>query len=155
MKLKIFILSLTILTAVACGTSRKENDEQSQDSTSVSQEATAMDESPGVYFENLKDGDQVKSPVIVQMGVRGMTVEPAGAVHDGMGHHHLIVDGTFEEAGVMVPSDATHIHYGKGQTSDTLALAPGKHTLTLQFANGVHASYGKDWSKTIGIDVIE
>ena len=54
---------------------------------------------------------------------------------------------------MLAPKDATHIHFGKGQTVDTLALTPGTHTLTLQFANGVHESYGKDWSKTITVEV--
>jgi hypothetical protein len=87
------------------------------------------------------------------MGVSGMEIEPAGPVNEGKGHHHIIIDGSFVENGVTVPADATHIHFGKGQTSDTLELAPGPHTITLQFANGLHASYGEDWSKTIAVTV--
>lgn len=107
----------------------------------------------GVYFSNLKDGDTVKSPVIIQMGVKGMEVEPAGKLNTGKGHHHLIVDGSFVEKGQMVAKDETHLHFGKGQTSDTLQLSPGSHTLTLQFADGMHQSYGQDWSRTIQVVV--
>jgi hypothetical protein len=89
------------------------------------------------------------------MGVHGMSVEPAGKVSVGKGHHHIIIDGAFIENGQTVPMDKTHLHFGKGQTTDTLKLNPGRHTLTLQFANGVHDSYGKDWSKTISITVLE
>ncbi|MFI5221698.1 MAG: DUF4399 domain-containing protein, partial [Bacteroidia bacterium] len=64
-----------------------------------------------------------------------------------------IIDGSFIEKGQMVPNDKTHLHFGKGQTADTLSLPPGHHTLTLQFANGMHQSYGKDWSKTISVTV--
>lgn len=109
----------------------------------------------GVYFVNLKNGDTVKSPVIIEMGVNGMSVEPAGTVHEGKGHHHLIIDGDYIDKGAVVPSDVTHLHFGKGQTIDTLSLSPGSHTLTLQFADGAHRSYGKDWSSTIKVTVIQ
>ena len=142
----------------ACNQSGKKDNQTDSSQTSVGT-GSSMDTSlpgtdmSGVYFLNLKDGDRVKSPVIVQMGVNGMQVEPAGMVVEGKGHHHLIIDGNFVDKGTMVPKDATHLHFGNGQTSDTLNLSPGNHTLTLQFANGVHESYGKDWSKTINITV--
>ena len=53
----------------------------------------------------------------------------------------------------MVPADATHLHFGKGQTETMLKLTPGKHTLTLQFADGAHQSYGPDLSSTITVEV--
>jgi len=37
-----------------------------------------------------------------------------------------------------VPFDDTHLHFGKGQTEASIVLAPGKHKLTLQFANALH-----------------
>lgn len=156
MNLKNFTIGLALLTLISCGRSTKEATEESDDATAAEPEMAAPSEDqPGVYFENLKDGDNVKSPVIIQMGVNGMGIEPAGAVTEGMGHHHIIVDGSFVEKDQTVPMDATHLHFGKGQTVDTLALSPGKHTLTLQFANGLHSSYGEEWSKTIGINVEE
>jgi hypothetical protein len=139
MKLIRLFVPLLVLSIFACNNAPK------QDSTDQPQK--------GVYFVNLKDGDKVKSPVIVQMGVKGMEVEPAGAVNEGKGHHHLIIDGSYIEKGQMVPKDSTHLHFGKGQTVDTLKLSPGDHTLTLQFADGMHMSYGKDWSATIKITV--
>jgi len=156
MNLKHFTIGLALLTLISCGRSAKEASEESDETTSEQPEMAAESEDqPGVYFENLKDGDNVKSPVIIQMGVKGMGIEPAGKVTEGMGHHHIIVDGSFVEKDQIVPMDATHLHFGKGQTVDTLALSPGRHTLTLQFANGLHASYGEEWSKTIGINVEE
>jgi hypothetical protein len=89
------------------------------------------------------------------MGVSGMQVEPAGEVNEGKGHHHLVVDGSFIPKGVPVPADSTHIHYGKGQTEVELELSPGSHSLTMQFADGVHASYGEEMSSTITIVVVE
>lgn len=109
--------------------------------------------SDGVYFVNLTDGQEVSSTVLVEMGVNGMEVEPAGEVKKGVGHHHIIIDGGFMKTGESIPADATHIHYGKGQTEATIELEPGQHTLTLQFANGLHQSYGEAWSKTITVNV--
>jgi hypothetical protein len=156
MKTNFLMVSLALITLSSCNQSRKENAENSQDTTMTKKEADDVSATDaGVYFVNLKEGDKVKSPVIIQMGVNGMVVEPAGKVVEGKGHHHIIIDGAFIEKGQVVPMDKTHLHFGKGQTTDTLKLAPGKHTLTLQFANGVHDSYGKDWSKTIDIMVVE
>jgi hypothetical protein len=149
MKINFFVLPLTLLIATSCGRPRNENAQSTEDTTAPAKEQS------GVYFVNIKDGDQVKSPVIIQMGVHGMSVEPAGKVNEGKGHHHIIIDGTYIEKGLVVPMDKTHLHFGKGQTTDTLKMNPGKHTLTLQFANGVHDSYGKDWSRTIAITVLE
>ena len=141
MKIKSLIIPLILLSVVACNQSPK------QDASTEQQNGN------GVYFVNLKEGDTVKTPVIVQMGVRGMEVEPAGAYKEGKGHNHLIIDGNYVEKGEMVPEDETHLHFGKGQISDTLNLSPGQHELTLQFADGLHRSYGKDWSKAIRITV--
>ncbi len=107
----------------------------------------------GVYFENLEDGQEVSTSVLVKMGVSGMEIKPAGEIIKGTGHHHIIIDGSSLKTGEMVPADKTHIHFGKGQTETTLELTPGEHTLTLQFANGVHQSYGPEWSKTITVIV--
>jgi hypothetical protein len=107
----------------------------------------------GVSFVNLKDGDAVSSPLKVEFGVSGMTVQPAGELVEGTGHHHLIIDGEPTPEGTVVPADDTHIHFGKGQTETEIELAPGTHTLTLQFANGSHQSYGPNWSTTIKVMV--
>jgi len=106
-----------------------------------------------VTFKNLKDGQTIKKNFKVKFGVTGFTVKPAGQLVSGTGHHHLIVDGTFAERGVIVPADEQHIHFGKGQTEYVLNLTPGKHTLTLQFADGAHASYGEQLSKTVHVTV--
>jgi uncharacterized protein DUF4399 len=163
-KVTYFFLAIAFATTAilsGCG-SPKENPDNAQLSNADSAKSmplkdanAVLENQQGVFFVNLKDGDKVTSPVIIQMGVNGMEVEPAGKLDEGKGHNHLIIDGGFTERGQVVPADASHIHFGKGQTSDTLQLSPGKHTLTLQFANGLHESYGKDWSKTISITVIK
>lgn len=106
-----------------------------------------------VFFASPKDGATVTSPVKIQMGVEGMDVQPAGKIQDGSGHHHIVIDADPIAKGTLVPADEQHKHFGKGQTETELTLAPGQHTLQLQFANGVHLSYGEQMSAKITITV--
>jgi hypothetical protein len=107
-----------------------------------------------VYFKNLKDGQTVKSPFKVEMGMDGLKVDTAGAIVSGSGHHHLLIDaGDSIPAGQVVPKDSTHLHFGKAQTFTDVKLAPGKHVLTLQFADGIHRSYGSKLATTIKVNV--
>ena len=106
-----------------------------------------------VFFQNLNDGDTVNSPFTVEMGVKGMEVEPAGEFKKGFGHHHIIVNCTHIDEETTIPADDKHIHYGAGQTETELELEAGNYCLTLQFADGVHKSYGEELSKTINIVV--
>lgn len=87
------------------------------------------------------------------MQVDGMVVQPAGEAVEGSGHHHLIVDGGCIPSGEPVPKNATHMHFGKGQTETVLSLTPGEHTLSLQFANGEHQSCGTDWCHSIHVNI--
>jgi len=109
---------------------------------------------PRVFFKNLKDGENVTSPVKVEMGVEGMSLAKAGSTGAQEGHHHLIVDGTSIAKGEVIPSDATHLHFGQAQSETNVELTPGKHTLTLQFADGLHRSFGPDLSSTVTVNVV-
>lgn len=157
MKLKVITLSLAMVALAACKQKTGNNHEGHRSDSPAAQTPTTdkntATEKKGVYFVNIKDGDMLKSPVIVQMGINGMEVEPAGVKNEGKGHHHIIIDGAEIETGRPVAKNATHIHYGQGQTADTLELTPGPHKLTLQFADGLHQSYGPEWSNTITIVV--
>ncbi|TVQ87305.1 MAG: DUF4399 domain-containing protein [Deltaproteobacteria bacterium] len=108
-----------------------------------------------VHFIEPQDGAEVRSPVKVVFGLKGATVKPAGELKAGTGHHHLILDGEPTPKEKVVPADDTHIHYGKGQTEADVELEPGEHTLIMQFADGLHRSYGPDLSAEITITVIE
>ena len=106
-----------------------------------------------VYFKNLKDGQTVSAPVKVEMGAEGIKVDSAGTLRQASGHHHIIIDASSLPAGQVVPKDSTHLHFGNAQTQATVPLKPGKHTLTLQFADGLHRSYGDKLSSTITVNV--
>lgn len=112
---------------------------------------------PRVFFAEPADGARVKSPFVVKFGLEGMTIRPAGedALDKTTGHHHLIINGKPGDLGTVVPADDTHIHYGKGQTEAEISLPAGKHTLTMQFADGAHRSYGPALSATITVEVEE
>jgi hypothetical protein len=114
-----------------------------------------MAEIKSVDFDSIKENQVFKSPFKVKMKVSGLTVRPAGedVTDKKSGHHHMIIDGGPVPAGQPIPANETHIHYGKGQTEAELNLKPGDYTLTLQFADGAHLSYGPDLSKTIRIKV--
>ena len=106
-----------------------------------------------VMFLEPADGATVTSPVHLKFGVKGMEVRPAGELAENTGHHHIIIGPAGIPEGTVVPKDEKHIHFGKGQTEADIELEPGKHTLTMQFADGNHTSYGEVLAATITITV--
>ena len=93
------------------------------------------------YFINLKDGDTVNSPFLVQFGLSGMGVAPAGVEKPNTGHHHLLIDVTAlteEQMKEPIPSDDHHKHFGGGQTETMVTLPEGKHSLQLVLADWTH-----------------
>jgi hypothetical protein len=107
-----------------------------------------------VFFVNLKEGQKVKSPLKVEMGVSGIKLDTAGPIVAGSGHHHLLIDaGDSLAAGTVVPKDSTHLHFGKAQKETTIKLTPGSHKLTLQYADGIHRSYGGALAASINVTV--
>jgi hypothetical protein len=91
-----------------------------------------------VYFINLKNGDVVASPVLVQFGLRGIGVAPAGVEKEATGHHHLLVDvAEVDVNGPLATTDNIR-HFGGGQTEARIPLSPGPHTLQLLLADHNH-----------------
>ena len=108
-----------------------------------------------VFFKSPESGAELTSPIKLQFGVSGMDIRPAGTDEKGTGHHHVLIDRGAFPMGEVIHADETHIHFGKGQTEAEVALAPGTHRLTMQFADFAHRSYGDQMSSTIEITVIE
>lgn len=121
------------------------------------EEATAgveIKEGQKVFWIAPTNGETLKSPFGIKMGVEGMEVEEAGYVNEDKGHHHVLINKDPIESGTLLQQgDPTIIHYGKGQTQAEIELEPGKYMLTLQFANGAHESYGPKMAETIEITV--
>jgi hypothetical protein len=93
-----------------------------------------------VYFINLKDGQEVTSPFLVQFGLSGMGVAPAGVEKPNTGHHHLLIDTTLSGDALKqpIPMDDTHRHFGNGQTEAMITLPPGPHKLQLVLGDWSH-----------------
>ena len=101
---------------------------------------TASPTGAKVYFINLKDGQDVTSPFLVQFGLAGMGVAPAGVEKPNTGHHHLLIDATLsdEQLKQPIPMDDTHRHFGAGQTEALVTLAPGQRKLQLVLGDWSH-----------------
>ncbi|HVT85610.1 MAG TPA: DUF4399 domain-containing protein [Chitinophagaceae bacterium] len=168
MEKKLFFVAVGFLVLSACNNSGKGtgkgsdtmNKMMSDTSHKMSMTSSnvpgvpAVPEGAKVYFKNLKEGANISSPFKVQMGVDKMKVDTVGPVVAGSGHFHIFVDAEDSlPLGTVVPKDSTHLHYGKGQTEAELNLAPGKHKLTLQFADGIHRSYGGRLATTVNVNV--
>lgn len=111
--------------------------------------------SGSVDFRTPQNNAEVKSPFRVEMINESLIVLPAGKSKPDTGHYHIIVDGAPIEAGEEIPRDDKHIHYDGGERAGYLNLEPGVHTLTLQFADAMHLSYGPAQSKTIAVKVVK
>jgi len=93
------------------------------------------------YFISPANGQTVSNPVLVRFGLKGMGIAPAGIDMPNTGHHHVIVDKPQPPAGMPIPTDDNHLHFGGGQTEASITLPPGKHTLQLvlgDFAHSLH-----------------
>jgi hypothetical protein len=120
-------------------------------------EGAGGDAAPGeqsVAFGGIEDGAEVTSPVAVDFEAEGFTIEPAGdgAITEGAGHMHVMVDTGCVEVGQVIPSDEQHLHFGDGSTSAELELEPGEHTLCLQAGDGAHTAL--DLTDEITITVV-
>jgi hypothetical protein len=105
----------------------------------LAQERTPSPAGAEAYIISPKNGAHVHSPVLVQFGLKGMGIAPAGIKFDNSGHHHLLID-TDPPSDLSAPLPATDkiVHFGKGQTETLLNLSPGKHTLQLLLGDQNH-----------------
>lgn len=119
------------------------------------QKAAPATDQRKIFFVEPADGAVVTSPLKVKFGMKGMKLCQANIASKDKkcGHHHLLIDKGVIAEGQPVPQDENHIHYGKMQEEAEITLAPGRHTLTLQFADYAHLSYGEKLSATITVEV--
>jgi hypothetical protein len=95
-----------------------------------------------VFIVSPKDGATVGREVHVTFGAEGIAIKPAGDTTPNSGHHHLLIDAKeLPPLDAPIPNDATHKHYGKGQTEDTIQLEPGTHTLQLDLGDARHVQF--------------
>ena len=80
----------------------------------------------------------MSSPISIEFGVAGFDLTPSGPMEERVGHHHLLANRASTLGGAVIASDVNHIHFGNGETKETMELEPGSYLLTLQFADGTH-----------------
>lgn len=130
---------------------------QAQDSkgTGVQSEADVIGtiKTPRVRFTYPTDGATVPQSFTAKFEVEGFKIATAGNMEPGTGHFHIIIDKPAVKEGEPIPFDSNHLHFGKGETEAVVKLKPGKHKLTLQFADGAHRAYGGSLVQTINVTV--
>jgi hypothetical protein len=113
--------------------------------TASAQDAATRTKAPAgakVFIESPKDGATVGPDVAVKFGAEGIAIKPAGDMTPASGHHHLLIDqNELPPLDQPIPNDATHKHYGKAQTEDTIHLEPGTHTLQLDLGDAAHKQF--------------
>ncbi len=116
--------------------------------------ACAAPAQPTVNFTEPQNNATISNPVKLKWAAQNFRVEPAGAVNAGAGHLHVMVDTPCVAAGQVIVNDDAHKHFGKAQMETELTLAPGKHTLCLQAADGAHVALsGAGMTQQISITV--
>ena len=109
-----------------------------------------------VYFINLNEGDKLESPFLVQFGLSGIGVAPAGTDRANTGHHHLLINVNSVDLYMPIPSSKNHLHFGGGQTETTLDLLPGEYTLQLLLGDMNHIPHSPPIiSKKISVTVAD
>ena len=109
-----------------------------------------------VYFINLKDGDELKSPFLIQFGLSGMGIAPAGTDRSNTGHHHLLINVDDIDLSKPIPSSSNHIHFGGGQTESLVDLMPGDYSMQLVLGDMTHTPHNPPIiSQRINITVID
>lgn len=118
---------------------------------------TASPAGAEVYIQTPADGAEVRSPVLVRFGLRGMGVAPATVTTANTGHHHLLIDvDTLPADNLPLPATDQIRHFGAGQTETEVALPPGTHTLQLVVGDHQHVPHDPPVrSQKITITVVE
>jgi hypothetical protein len=94
-----------------------------------------------VFFTGLTNGARLAPTSVVEFGISGMELAPAGTQKANSGHHHLLIDTPLPALDREIPSDLNHIHFGRGQTSTEVTLSPGEHTLQLLLGDHQHVPH--------------
>ena len=98
---------------------------------------TPSPEGTKTYFIDLKDGDKIKSPILIRFGLtEQMGIAPALADWPDTGHFHLIIDS--KTPNPDRPISNKHLHLHKGQTEAIVELKQGRHTLQIVMGDYSH-----------------
>ena len=93
---------------------------------------------PEIFFRFPNNGSTVGKTFPVVFGMRNYGVAPAGVKVNSTGHFHVLVDTDAPAAGVVIPNDSLHRHFGTGLIETLITLSPGTHTLRLVLGDFEH-----------------
>ena len=97
------------------------------------------DGKPEVFFITPNQNFVSSTGVInLEFGIKNFNIAPAGQMACDSAHPHLLLNVPLPDLPRSIPSDENHIHYCKGQTSDTIELPKGVHRLRLVLGNFAH-----------------
>jgi hypothetical protein len=107
--------------------------------------AAAAAPSPRIFLRTPTDGAVVRGgKVTIVFGLQNYGVAPAGMDFPNTGHFHLLIDADAPDPGVVIPTDAQHLHFGKGQIETSVELPPGRHVLRVVLGDHQHRVISKD-----------
>ncbi len=102
----------------------------------------AESNAPTIELKGIQDGKTYRSPIKLEFIVENIKVQKAGIKEDNSGHHHILLNlDELPDLKSPLPMTENIIHFGKGQTSVSLELEPGKHTIQLLFADYSHTPH--------------
>ena len=113
-------------------------------------------DSARVWFVSPGDGAALTSPFVVEFGLEGMELLPAGEIGEHTGHHHLLVNTPLPRMDLPIITDDAHMHFGLAQTSVELSLEPGTYTLQLLLGDDLHIPHDPPvMSEVITVEVTD
>lgn len=132
------VLGIWTLAVAACGGA------ETPPAASATPAATTA-AAGSVFFVTPKNGDTIKPLSNIEFGSTGTTVSavPPGElkpeqVRPGMTHYHLGLDTDCLGDGVAIPKADPWIHFGQGNNTIEMQLAPGPHRLVVQAGDDLH-----------------
>tara|TARA_Y100000996_G_scaffold130590_1_gene99217 strand:+ start:48 stop:455 length:408 start_codon:yes stop_codon:yes gene_type:complete len=97
---------------------------------------------PTIELQGIENGKTYESPIKLNFIVKNIKVLPAGVKEENSGHHHILLNlSELPNLNSPLPMTENIIHFGKGQTSTSLDLEQGKHTIQLLFADYSHTPH--------------
>ena len=97
-----------------------------------------------VYFINIKDGDTVSNPVLIQFGLKVMGVAPAQIRMENTGHFHLLINKPLIQIDLnrpLEPNDPRIKHFDNGETELLAKFPAGVYKLRIVFGNFNHMTH--------------
>lgn len=145
------------------GTGGNEDDGASSDEPPV-EDVDHENPDGSVSVVTPEDGDEVTSPVDIEMEVEEFELQPAddggsddqddeGDPDEGAGHMHVIVDHGCVEPEYIIPQEDGYHHLSDGERETRIELEPGEYDLCIQAGDDMHAAY--DLTDEVTIEVTE